>query len=218
MASYSIVLSALILLSGFLMVASKRIRSYITILQLQGILLALNTGLAGVEAIRTQGRADVLIIAALIIALKVWYIPHTLHRTYAGTEYKVEKDFFLNIPALVLICCGIVVFTYFAVTAVDAINRSGDGILLVNSIALVLISLFFIISRKKAIGQIVGLLAIENGIFITAMYASEGMPLIVDLGIFVDLVTAVLILSVMVFRINTAFESIDTDKMKDLRG
>ncbi len=218
MASTSIVLSALILLSGFLMVASKRIRSYIVFLQLQGLLLALNTGLAGIEEIRTQGRADVLIIAALIVVLKVWYIPRTLHKTYAGVEYRVEKDFFLNIPALVLVCCGIVVFTYFAVTSVPALNQAGEGILLVNSIALVLIGLFFIISRKKAIGQIVGLLAIENGIFITAMYASNGMPLIVDLGVFADLVTAVLILSVMVFRINTAFESIDTDKMKDLRG
>lgn len=218
MASTSIVLSALILLSGFLMVASKRIRSYIVFLQLQGLLLALNTGLAGIGEIRTQGRADVLIIAALIVVLKVWYIPRTLHKTYAGVEYRVEKDFFLNIPALVLVCCGIVVFTYFAVTSVPALNQAGEGILLVNSIALVLIGLFFIISRKKAIGQIVGLLAIENGIFITAMYASNGMPLIVDLGVFADLVTAVLILSVMVFRINTAFESIDTDKMKDLRG
>ncbi len=218
MASYNMVLSALILLSGILMVASKRIRSYIAVLQLQSVLLAVNTGLAGMEGIRTHGRVDVLVITVLILVLKVWYIPRTLHRTYAGTEYKVEKDFFLNIPAMVLVCCGIVVFTYFAVTSAASINRPGEGMPLVNSIALVLISLFFIISRKKAIGQIVGLLAIENGIFITAMYASNGMPLIVDLGVFVDLVTAVLILSVMVFRINTAYDSIDTDKMKDLRG
>jgi hydrogenase-4 component E len=218
MASYSIVLSALILLSGFLLVASKRIRSYIAILQLQGILLALNTGLAGIVEIREHGRIDVLIITLVIIALKVWYIPRALHKTYAGAEYKVEKDFFLNIPALILVCCAIVVFTYFSVSAIDALNQAGEGILLVNSISLVLIGLFFIISRKKAIGQIVGLLAIENGIFITAMYASNGMPFIIDMGVFVDLITAVLILTVMVFRINTAFESIDTDKMKNLRG
>jgi len=218
MASYSYILSVLILLAGFLLVGSKRIRSYILILQLQGALLAINTGLAGIGELQTSGRIDILFIMAVIILLKVWYIPRTLHKTFAAIEYKVEKDFFLNIPALILICCGIVVFMYFAVHAVSALNRNGEGALLVNSLSLVLIGLFFMISRKKAIGQIVGLLAIENGIFITAMYASNGMPFIIDIGIFVDLATAVLILSVMVFRINTAFESIDTDQMKNLRG
>lgn len=218
MAQYSIVLSALILLSGFLLVAGKRIRSYISVLRLQGILLAVNTGIAGILELRANGRADILVISLIIIALKVIYIPRMLHKTYAGIESKVEKDFFLNIPLLILVCCGIVVFTYFSVTAIGSVSGDSTGILLVNSISLVLIGLFFIISRKKAIGQVVGLLAIENGVFITAMYASNGMPFIVDMGVFVDLITAVLILSIMVFKINTAFESIDTDKLNNLRG
>lgn len=214
----SIILSTLILMTAIVLVASKRIRSYIRALQFQAILIALNTGLIGLREVRESGRFDILIICLIIIGLKVVYIPRMLHKTYAGIEYRVGKDFFLNIPILVLTSCAIVVFTYFSITSIEAINAGDTGILLVNSISVVLIGLFFIISRKKAIGQIVGMLVIENGLFVTAMYASNGMPFIVDMGIFIDLLTAVLILGIMVFKINTAFESIDTDQMSNLKG
>ena len=91
-------------------------------------------------------------------------------------------------------------------------------LLLVNSISIVLIGLFFIISRKKAIGQIVGLLEIENGLFVTALFATDGLPFIVDMGIFVDIITSVLILGSMVFKINQRFESIDIDRLNKLKG
>lgn len=218
MEQYSIILSTFILLTAFVLVAGKRIRSYINALRLQGILIALSTGLIGIEEIRRTGRFDVLAVGLIIVALKVVYIPRMLHRTYAGVEYKVEKDFSLNIPLMILICCGIVVFNTFTFTAAKVFASASQAVLVINAISVVLIGLFFIISRKKAIGQIVGLLVIENGLFVTAMYASNGMPFIVDMGIFIDLVTAVLILGIMVFKINTAFESIDTDQMNNLKG
>lgn len=217
MKDVSLILSALILLTAFVLIAGKRIQSYISALRLQGILIALNTGLIGIAAFREDGGIDILIVCLLLILLKVFYIPRQLHKAYAKVEHQVSKDFFLNIPMLVLISIAIVILTYFTVSAVAPAD-SQTTILLVNAISLVLIGLFFIISRKKAIGQIVGLLVIENGLFITAMYASDGMPFIVDMGIFVDLMTAVLILGVMVARINTAFESIDTQNMSNLRG
>lgn len=74
------------------------------------------------------------------------------------------------------------------------------------------------ISRKDAIGQIIGFLVIENGLFSTALFTTHGMPLIIDLGIFIDLLTAIIIMSMIVFRINTSFQSTDTDKLHNLRG
>ena len=218
MDNYNIALSAMILLSAFILVANKRISSYINTLRLQAILIAIATGIIGIKSVMDSGRVDILIVCLIIVALKVVYIPQMLHKTYAGVEHKVEKDFFLNIPLLVLVCCAIVVFTYFSLSTISGLSTGSTGILLVNSISIVLIGLFFIISRKKAIGQIVGLLVIENGLFVTAMFASNGMPFIVDMGIFVDLITVVLILGIMVFKINTKFESIDIDKLNNLRG
>ena len=74
------------------------------------------------------------------------------------------------------------------------------------------------ISRKKAIGQMIGYLVIENGLLITAMFATDAMPFIVDLGITIDLITAVMVMGIMVFKINEKFESINLEKLKSLKG
>lgn len=210
--------SVLILLSAFVLMAGKRIKSYLSALRLQAVLIAAVTLAMGIRNLTTKGGFDLLAVSVIIVALKVIYIPNILQRTWRSVEYKVEKDFMMNIPALVLICCGLVVLTYFSLPDIGGTAKGPAGLLLANSISLALIGLFFIISRRKAIGQIAGLLVIENGLFVTALYASNGMPFIVDMGIFVDLVTSVLILGVMVFRINDRFDTIDIDKLNNLRG
>ena len=212
------VLSILILLSSFILMANKRIRSYIKTLRLQAVLIALAAGVMGVRSFREEGAVDILVVGILIIVLKVIYIPNLLSKTNQNVEHKAEKDFILNIPILVVICCGIVVFSYFTISAVDGLNEGRIMMHLVNSISVILIGLFFMISRKKAIGQIIGFLVIENGLFVTAMFATDGMPFIIDLGIFVDMLTAVMIMGVMVFRINEKFESINIDKLNRLKG
>ena len=159
-----------------------------------------------------------MIVCIIIFALKVVYIPNLLNKSYAKSKYMVEKDFFLNIPMLVIICCGIVVFTYFTISSIDGINTGTINMQMVNAISVVLIGLFFMISRKKAIGQMVGFLVIENGLFITAMFSTHGMPFIVDMGIFIDLITAVMVMGIMVLNINEKFDSTDINKLKNLRG
>ncbi len=218
MSSYLDILSVLLLLSSFVLMANKRIKSHIRTFRFQSAMIALAAGILGVNSLIHEGRVDLLVVCAVIIAIKVIYIPRLLHRVYANVEYKVEKDFFLNIPILILGCCMIVVFTYFALSKTDGINTGTENMRVVNSVSLILIGLFFMISRKKAIGQIVGFLVIENGIFVTAMFATQGMPFIVDMGMFVDLLSAVMILGIMVFKINEKFDSIDINKLKNLRG
>lgn len=212
------VLSVLILLSSFALVAGKRIHSYIRTFRLQSLLIAAAASIMGIESLLREGHFDILVVCVLIIGLKVFYIPSLLHRTYANIEYAVEKDFFFNIPLLILACCALVVLAYFSVSSVEGLNTGALNSKIVNSVSLVLIGLFFMISRKKAIGQIVGFLVIENGLFVTAMFCTNGMPLIVDMGIFIDLITAVMVMGLMVFRINKKFDSININQLKNLRG
>jgi len=218
MENYLDVLSALILFSSFVLVANKRIISYIRTFQIQACLIALTAGIMGVNAYLTEGKFDILIVCLIIIVLKVIYIPRLLHKTYAGVEYRVEKDFFLNIPILIFICCFLVLLAYYTVPVIGTADSGNVNIQVINSFSLVLIGFFFMISRKKAIGQIVGFLVIENGIFITAMFSTHGMPFIVDVGVFIDLITAVLIMGIMVTRISDQFETIDINQLKNLRG
>jgi hydrogenase-4 component E len=85
------------------------------------------------------------------------------------------------------------------------------------SIAVMLIGLFIMMTRKKALTQIVGLLTIENGVFLSGLSITYGMPLIVEVGIFFDILVAALILGVFVFRINQTFDSINVDALRRLK-
>lgn len=218
MSDYLDVLSVLILLSSFILMANKRVKSYIRTFRIQSVMIALAAGITGIDSLMKDGHFDLLVVCIVIIAIKVIYIPHLLNKVNAKVEYKVEKNFFFNIPILILGCCFIVVFTYFSISTTMGINVGTLNMRVVNSVSLILIGLFFMISRKKAIGQIVGFLEIENGIFVTAMFATRGMPFIVDMGMFIDLLTAVMILGIMVFKINEKFKSVDINKLKNLRG
>ena len=218
MENYFDILSVLILFSSFVLISNKRIKSYVKTFRLQSVLIAVTVGIMGVKSLLEEGKYDILVVCLIIIALKVIYIPKLLNKTYGNVEYKVEKDFFFNIPILILVCCGLVVFVYFSVSNISGLNEGHINLQVVNSFSLVLIGFPFMISRKKAIGQIIGFLVMENGIFVTAIFSTHGMPFIVDIGIFIDLLTAVLIMGVMVIQINEKFESININKLKNLKG
>lgn len=182
------------------------------------MLIALAAGIMGVKNLIQYGHVDLLIVCVIIIILKVLYIPKALNDTDAKVEYRVEKDFIQNIPTLIIVSCALIVFTYFSTAQIEGLSEGALNIQLVNALSIILIGLFFMISRKKAIGQIIGFLVIENGLFVTAMFVTDGMPFVVDMGIFIDLITAVLIMGIMVFRISEKFESVNTDKLKSLKG
>lgn len=213
------ILSMLILVSSFVLVANKRMTSYIKTFRVQSALLAIVAAIFSVYHMLEEKRLDgIIIICLLIIILKVIYIPNKLMKITQKVEYKVEKDFFINIPLCVIICCGLVILIWYLVTQIPDIKGVYERIFLTNSISVVLIGLFFMISRKKAIGQIIGFLVIENGMFMTAILITFGMPMIVEIGVFFDLLTAVLIMGVFVFRINENFDSIDVNKLRKLKG
>ena len=138
--------------------------------------------------------------------------------TAGRVDYKVAKDFFINIPLSMIICCGLVVLSWYVINHVEGLTDFNARNYLIYSFSVVLLGLFFMISRKRAIGQIIGFLVIENGMFLAAMLTTEGMPMIVELGLFFDLLTAFIIMGIFVFKINNTFESIDINKLNNLKG
>ena len=211
-------LSVFILLSSFVLIAGKRIKSYINAFRLQSLLVACATAVLGIQGITECEGIDLLVIFLVVLVLKVIYIPRLLEKTYASVEYSTDKDFYPNIPIQILICCTLVVFANFALSSTQIFASSGVSLYMVEMLSVVLMGLFFMITRKKAIGQIVGFLTIENGLFSIALFLSRGMPVIIDMGIFVDLITGVLIMGILVFKINEKFDSINTNKLNKLRG
>lgn len=212
------ILSILILVSSFMLVANKRVNSCIKTFRIQSLLIAIAAGILGIYSLVDKGEFELVIICVLIVILKVVYIPKLLSGTVAKVDYKVEKGFFLNIPISILICFGLVILSFFSVYSIKGITDSTLRLYLVNSISVMMIGLFFMINRKKAVSQIIGFLVIENGLFTAAMLFTNGMPLVVDMGILVDLLTAVMVMGILVFRINENFDSIDLNKLRNLRG
>lgn len=212
-------LSILILISSFALIGSKRQNAYIAAFRFQSLLLALISFIVSMNGMITKkGFDEVILIFLLIVIFKVIVIPMVMKRSTSKIEYKVEKDFFINIPISMLICCGLVVLSWYVIYHIEGITQRDAKNYLIYSLSVILIGLFFMITRKRAIGQIVGFLVIENGMFLAAMLTTEGMPMIVELGLFFDLLTAFLIMGIFVFKINTTFESIDINKLKNLKG
>lgn len=218
MSSYIELLSVLILLSAFLLISCKKITSYIKMFRLQSLLIAIGALGVGIENFIAHGHIDIIVVTIIMIVLKIFYIPNTLNKLYENVEHIVEKDFFGNIPILVMSCIGLVMVVYYGLKEVLGGESGVVYLEMVELVSVVLIGIVFMISRKKAIGQIIGFLVVENGIFAVALFQTGGVPLIVDLGIFIDLLTGVLIMGLMVFKINKQFESTNINKMRNLRG
>jgi hydrogenase-4 component E len=85
------------------------------------------------------------------------------------------------------------------------------------AMGLVLVSLFVIVSRKKALTQVIGFLMLENGLALLAVLGTYGIPLIVELGVFLDALLGFLVMQIFVYRIHETFESIDVERLRRLR-
>ncbi len=206
-------LIALILVSTFLILGSTRLYSCVRAFGIQSFFLAC---VAGVVAFST-GKIDIYIVAILTLAIKAMLIPYIF--IYIIREIKVKREvaLYVSISHSLIIGGILVVISYYLIRSIDVITEL-SGFALSASMSLVSIGLFIMISRKKAIMQMLGILIMENGLFLGAISLTNGMPLLVELGIFFDVLIGVLIMGIIIFRINKTFETIDTDMLKTLIG
>ena len=206
-------LIALILASTFLILGSTRLYSCVRAFGIQSFILAC---VAGVVAFST-GKIDIYIVAILTLAIKAMLIPYIF--VYIIREIKVKREvaLYVGISTSLIIGGMLVVISYYLIRSINVITEL-SSFALSASMSLVSIGLFIMISRKKAIMQMLGILIMENGLFLGAISLTFGMPLLVELGIFFDVLIGVLIMGILIFRINKTFETIDTDMLKTLIG
>jgi len=210
------ILAAAILVTAFLVVSSRSLVFYIRLFALQSFLL----GTVAFLVVLGYGQTHILIAALLTIVIKAVAIPVVLARVIERIGVHKEVDFSVNITVSLLLCGGMVILADSVAQSILEAQRSGAPAVsrvLSVSIAMMLIGLFIMTTRKKAVTQIVGLLTMENGVFLSGLSITYGMPLIVEVGIFFDILVAVLILGVFIFRINRTFESISIDSLRSLR-
>jgi hydrogenase-4 component E len=154
----------------------------------------------------------------LTVSLKGILIPWFLMRTVDRIGIHREIEPFLNVPASLLICLGLTVIGYRVSTGFQEGAEGVSHHLIGVALSILLIGLFLMVTRRKAITQILALLTVENAVFLVAVGVTTGMPLIVELGISFDVILAVLILGILVHRIVDRFESMDVSRLSNLKG
>ncbi len=205
--------AALLLLLSFAMLAQRRIVNLVNILAVQGALLFAATLLL---AWRTA-QPHLYVSAALTLALKVVFLPWLLHRLIRRLQVYWDTESLLNIPGTMLVGVLIVVFAFGLAQPISALASTATRNSIGIAVAVVLLSFLTMITRRKAMSQVVGFLSMENGLFFGAMSATYGMPMIVELGVALDVLVAVLVLGVFFFQIREQFDSLDLHHLESLK-
>jgi hydrogenase-4 component E len=199
--------------TAFAMASSKRVSALIGSFRLQSLILCLLTFWEAVNG----GHVSLYAISVLIFALKVIAIPYILIKI--ADEIKVNENlgFILN-PQLSLLAA--MLFTYLSwIFSGMFFAGQGADMRIAGFVAFTVMSIgfFIMIFRMKALAQIIGLLSIENGIFLLGASVG-GMPFLVEMAVFFDVFVGVIILGMFVYRINKLFVSIDVSKLNRLKG
>jgi hydrogenase-4 component E len=207
------VLAAFLLLIAFAMLSQRRVLTLIKLLALQGAALAASTAIVA----WSTGQTHLYYSALLTVLLKVILIPWVLHRLIDRLFIRWDIETLINIPTTMLIGIGLVIFAFALATPISqmatTLTRSTLGI----ALASVLLSFLMMIVRQKAVPQVIGFLAMENGLFFAATSATYGMPLVVELGVALDVLVGTFIFGIFFFHIRERFDSLDIRHMEKLK-
>ena len=202
------------LVSAYLMVGQKSLFTTIRLYGAQSLLLAT----VAVAMAVSEHRPHLFVMAVLTTILKGFVIPLFLMRVVDRIGIHREIEPFLNVPTSLLACLGLTVVGYRVSTGFPEGTAGVTHHVLGVGLSTMMIGLFLMVTRKKAITQILALLTVENAIFLVALGITSGMPLVVELGISFDVILAVLVLGVLVHRIAERFESMDVSRLSKLKG
>lgn len=206
-------LASIMLVLQLLMVVQQMLITNIRLFALQSLLLAAIAAVVGC----VYGAWHVFIVAVLTIVGKVLFLPWLLERLVRRIKIEQEIHPFANMPTSMLICGALTVLAYTIAHPITSLERLGSNTLAV-AIALLLTGFFLMINRRKALTQVLALLTMENGVMLAAIaLTTYGMPLVVEIGIFFDVVVAVMVLGILVFRIRETFASMDVSKLNELK-
>ena len=205
--------AAILLLLSFAMLAQRRIVALVNLLALQGAMLFIATLLL---AWRT-GQSHLYVSAALTLGLKVIALPWLLHALIRRLQVQWDSEPLLNVPGTMLIGLVTVVFSFGLAQPIAQLASTATRNSLGIAVAVILLAFITMITRRKAMSQVVGFLSMENGLFFGAMSATYGMPMIVEFGVALDVLVAMLVLGVFFFQIREQFDSLDLHNLESLK-
>jgi hydrogenase-4 component E len=195
-------------------VALRGLVSAVWLLVAQSILLAF---VAATIAI-SSGAPHMWAAALLTLVVRAFAVPAVLFRVLGAVALRRETRPLLSTRRALIIAVGLVLIAYVAAGRLELLDAFPARQALPVSLALTFIGLLLMATRRKAISQLIGLITLENGVFLAGLIATLGLPLFVEIGIFFDLLVAVGVTAVLTLRINEQFDTMNTDLLRRLRG
>lgn len=205
--------ASIALLYGLLLLWRRNLGSYVDAFQGQCVVLSILFGVVGYFG----HDPELYIVAVIFVALKVILIPRYLNRMRDRIGVEREHEPYLNVPASLITAGLLVILAYVVMRPVVSISNLPTRGALPLALSLVFIGLLVILTRKKAFTQVVGFLILENGITLLALFGTYGIPLIVELGVFLDALMGFLVMQIFIYQLQGTFESIDVDQLNHLR-
>ncbi|MBI3525335.1 MAG: formate hydrogenlyase [Betaproteobacteria bacterium] len=206
-------LAAILLLLSFAMLGQRRILSLINLFMAQGAVLCVSTATVAF----VTGQSHLYWSALITLLLKVILLPWILHRLIRRLNVKWDIETLINIPTTMLIGIVLVIFSFNLALPISELAGTVTRATLGIAIAAVLLAFLMMITRSKAVPQVIGFLAMENGLFFAATSATYGMPMVVELGIALDVLVGMVILGVFFFQIRERFDSLDIRHLEQLK-
>jgi hydrogenase-4 component E len=208
-----VVLAAVVLFTSFVLLEQARLVASIHAFAWQGVLVAMVTAIVAASG----KHAHLFFSAMLTLGLKALLIPWMLHRLVRRLEMDRHRES-LHHPALVTMAAlALVIFSYWAVAPLVQQELLFTRNIVAVSLAVVLIGLLMMVIRTQAVAQVLGFMSMENGLFLAAVSATGGMPLVVELGVAFDVLVAMVLFGVFFFQIRESIDSLDVDRMNRLR-
>jgi hydrogenase-4 component E len=201
------------LLTALIVLWRKGVPAYITAYRWQAWLLAALTAIVGYYG----GDPSLYWVAALLLLLKGIAIPALLRTMQRRFGAQREETPYVNTETSLLIASVLVVFAYLLarpwMTVTHLPTRQGLPV----AMSLLFVSLFIVVSRKKAITQVIGFLMLENAIALLAVVGTYGVPFLVEFGVFLDALMGFLVMQIFVYQIHETFETLDVEQLTRLR-
>jgi hydrogenase-4 component E len=201
------------LLTALIVLWRKGIPAYISAYRWQAWLLAALTATVGYYG----GDRQLYGVAALLMALKGVAIPAVLRTMQRRFGTQREATPYVNTEVSLLVASVLVVFAYLLGRPWMAVTHLPTRQGLPLALSLLFVSLFIIVSRKKAITQVIGFLMLENAIALLAVVGTYGVPLLVEFGVFLDALMGFLVMQIFVYHIHETFDSLDVEALARLR-
>ena len=206
-------LAGLMLVASFALIYQDRVIAVLRTFAIQAIILSL----AVAWEAWVQDRPHLFITAALAIGLKGFIIPMALHRMIFRLGIHREVEQVVGVGVTMLLGLGLValslVLSLKATAGAPSVAREGLAI----SLAIILLGLLMMITRRNAVTQIIGFMSIENGLILGATGA-RGMPLVVEISVAFSVLIALFVFAMFVFRIRERFDTVDVAALESVRG